>query len=468
MAFISGGDLCCPVCQDIFRDPVVLPCSHSFCKDCQQSWWRQKKSRECPVCKTISSNKNPPVSLVLKNLCEAFLLERDQRVSDGVCSLHTEKLCLFCLDHQEPVCLICRDSEKHTNHTFRPIDDIAQIHRVEVEETLEPLREKLQSLKNVRADFELIAEHIKTQTQQTERQIKEQFQKFHTFLAEEERVRLCQLREEEEQKSRRIREQVEVLKREITALSQTIREAEDELGSEVVSFLHNYEALVERVQQHPLLEDPRPPSGALIDQAKHLGNLGFQVWRNMKDLVSYSPVILDPNTAGTQVVLSADLTSVRREEMQQLPSNPERFNPFRHSVLGSEGFQSGTHSWDVEVGDSRYWCLGVLAQSAERKGNLPFGFWRIECLGGVYSARSPSSPPTHPVVQTQLERVRVSLVWDRGELLFSDLDTNTHIHTFTHTFTERMFPYVSILDKLPLKILQSRISVTPEHRRGTL
>uniref|UniRef100_A0AAX7UPD0 RING-type domain-containing protein n=1 Tax=Astatotilapia calliptera TaxID=8154 RepID=A0AAX7UPD0_ASTCA len=35
-------DLCCPVCQEVFRDPVLLSCSHSFCKDCLKRWWRKK------------------------------------------------------------------------------------------------------------------------------------------------------------------------------------------------------------------------------------------------------------------------------------------------------------------------------------------------------------------------------------------------------------------------------------------
>ncbi|CAK6982825.1 E3 ubiquitin-protein ligase TRIM35-like, partial [Scomber scombrus] len=123
MASRSEEDLCCPVCHEVFRDPVVLSCSHSFCKDCLKSWWRQKPTRECPVCKRRSSKEEPPVSLVLKNLCESFLQDRDQRASEALCSLHSEKLKLFCLDHQQPVCVVCRDSEKHTNHRFKPIDE---------------------------------------------------------------------------------------------------------------------------------------------------------------------------------------------------------------------------------------------------------------------------------------------------------------------------------------------------------
>uniref|UniRef100_A0A3Q0RRS9 Uncharacterized protein n=1 Tax=Amphilophus citrinellus TaxID=61819 RepID=A0A3Q0RRS9_AMPCI len=190
-------DFSCPVCHEVFKDPVVLSCSHSFCKDCLQKW--------C----------DPPRNLALKNLCEAFLEERGER--------GRKKLKIFCLDHQQPVCVICRDSKMHNNHRFRPIDEAAQEHREELQKSLKPLKEKLQAFEEVKGSYDQIVKHIKVQAQSTEKEIKEQFKNLHQFLYNEEKIRIANLKEEEEQKAKIVKAKIEGLSREIGGLLNTIR-----------------------------------------------------------------------------------------------------------------------------------------------------------------------------------------------------------------------------------------------------
>ncbi|KAM6970945.1 zinc-binding protein A33-like [Tautogolabrus adspersus] len=460
MASRSEEDLCCPICTDVFKDPVVLTCSHSLCRHCLLRWWRRKPIRECPVCKTVCSKKNPPVSLVLKNLCEAFLLERDQRTSEALCSLHDEKLKLFCLDHQEPVCLICRDSETHNSHRFRPVDEAAREPREKLQETLQPLKKKSTDFGKAKRKCELTAVDIKVKAQHTEAQIKEQFKKLHQFLDEEEMARLSALRKEEKQKSQKMKEEVEALSREMSALSDTIRATEDELRAADLSLLKNYKAAVERVQQRRLQAEPQLPKEALIDAAKHLGNLSFNIWIKMKDVVSYSPVILDPNTAGINLIPSKDLTGVRGAvNHQQVPDNPERLKS-SFCILGSEGFTSGTHSWDVYVGGSKFWSLGLCPASDQIKRSVWLDFLGIMCKEDAYK-EFPSASPTLLKAQNPVERIRVNVDFTKGQLLFSDPDTNTHIHTIKRTFTRKMFPF--FCNSRELRILPLKIRVTQQH-----
>ncbi|XP_060784631.1 zinc-binding protein A33-like [Neoarius graeffei] len=459
----SEEDFSCPVCCEIFKDPVVLHCSHSVCKVCLQQFWKTKGSRECPLCRRKSFMESPPINLALKNLCETFLQERSQRSSSGsetVCSLHSEKLKLFCLDHQQPVCVVCQTSKKHTNHKLCPIDEAVTDCKEKLKTALKPLQEKLKIFKDCKQKWSQTAEHIKIQAQHTECQIKEEFEKLHQFLRDEEAVRITALREEEEQKSQMMKEKIEKLSKDISSLSDAIGAVEEEMRAENVSFLENYEATVKRAQS--TLQHPEELSGALVHVAKHLANLQFRVWEKMQYTVQYTPVTLDPNTAHPGLIVSDDLKSVRpSNEEQKLPDNPERFDEY-WCILGSEGFNSGTHCWDVDVGDGTRWSVGVMTESAQRKGGIfsRSGIWCVWYYGGKYRAGSTPHPDTQLSVAQKLQRIRVKLDWDRGKLSFSNPFTNTHLHTVTHKFTDKLLPFLCVYHKeSPLKILPLACSV---------
>ncbi|XP_051532872.1 E3 ubiquitin-protein ligase TRIM35-like [Myxocyprinus asiaticus] len=379
-----------------------------------------------------STIDHPPVNLALRNLCETFLQDRSKRSSSGcetICSLHEEKLKLFCLDDQQLVCL-----EK-------------------LKTALKPLQEKLRTLEEFKQNLDQTAEHIKFQVRHTERKINEEFKKLHQFLHDEEAARITALREEEEQKSQMMKEKIEKMSRQILSLSHTIRVIEEQMTAEDLSFLQNFKSTMRRTPCTPA--DPENISGVLINVPKHLSNLKFTVIQKMQENVEYTPVTLDPNTAHCNLIVSDDLISVRfSEEKQLLPDNTETFDDL--CVLGSEGFKSGIHCWDVQVGDSTAWFLGVMTEFALSKNDIlsRSGLWFVGFADSQYVAFKTPEGPLLLSVPKKLQIIRVHLDCDRGELSFSDPLTNTHIHTFTHTFTERIFPLFSVGCKMsPLLIL---------------
>ncbi|KAG5855184.1 hypothetical protein ANANG_G00046350 [Anguilla anguilla] len=120
-ALVPEDELCCSVCCDIFKEPVILKCSHSFCRECLKQYWEEKSSRECPICRRKASMEDPPANLALRSIVESYLKQKTERKttdnSDVRCSLHGEKLTLFCKHDKEPVCLVCQIS-KNTETTW--------------------------------------------------------------------------------------------------------------------------------------------------------------------------------------------------------------------------------------------------------------------------------------------------------------------------------------------------------------
>ncbi|KAJ8372176.1 hypothetical protein AAFF_G00293930 [Aldrovandia affinis] len=151
---------------------------------------------------------------------------------------------------------------------------------------LAPLQKKLEAFNEVKLVCDQTAEHIKSQAQRTEKQIKMEFEKLQQFLKDEEAARISALREEEEQKSQMVKEKIEKMTEEISSLSEQIRAIEQELGAEDVSFLQSYKDAQKRAQC--TLQDPEKVSGALVDVAKHLGNLKYRVWEKMLGTVQYN------------------------------------------------------------------------------------------------------------------------------------------------------------------------------------
>uniref|UniRef100_A0A098M135 Vespryn n=1 Tax=Hypsiglena sp. JMG-2014 TaxID=1550645 RepID=A0A098M135_9SAUR len=81
-------------------------------------------------------------------------------------------------------------------------------------------------------------------------------------------------------------------------------------------------------------------------------------------------VTFDSNTAFKSLVVSPDKKTVENVGTPQVvPDNPERFDS-SPCVLGSPGFRSGRHFFEVKYGTQREWAVGLAGKSVKRKGYL--------------------------------------------------------------------------------------------------
>lgn len=470
-------ELSCPVCCEIFKDPVVLKCSHSFCRACLQEFWNKRKvRRECPTCRRKCSLTEPTISLALKNVADTFLKEKEHNVAvakteaakkivEEKCSTHGEVIKLFCFDDFEVLCCVCQTSKKHLSHRVCPLEEGAQDLKTELKNELIPLKKNLRHLYEAKQECDDTTVHIKNQTQETEKLIRQEFEELREFLLREESARLAALQQEDEEKKELVKKKADGITRDILTFSHAIIAIENEIASSDALFLQNYNNTRKRAQLPQ--KDPEKVSGALINVAKHVSSLKYHVWEKMVDLTQYTPITLDPNTAYPWLSLSTDLTSVANSgSLKQLPDNPERFGHFVF-VLGSEGFTSGRHAWEVEVGDKLDWMLGVVKESIDRKGRISGcpegGFWMISYYEGEYSAMTRPSTPLS--LDGPLTRVRIQLDYDTGEVIFSNPITMTTIYTFHDFFTQKMFPFfcpganINGNNPSPLKICPVKVAV---------
>uniref|UniRef100_A0A3B4AR19 RING-type domain-containing protein n=1 Tax=Periophthalmus magnuspinnatus TaxID=409849 RepID=A0A3B4AR19_9GOBI len=102
---LKKEDLTCPICLELLKNPVTIPCGHSFCKDCIKNCWPPERDRyQCPQCRKRHRTK----SGLNKNVILA-----DLDVACDVCpeekklKAHRSLMELFCRTDQQLLCCLC-------------------------------------------------------------------------------------------------------------------------------------------------------------------------------------------------------------------------------------------------------------------------------------------------------------------------------------------------------------------------
>ncbi|CAH1243952.1 TRIM2 [Branchiostoma lanceolatum] len=148
---ITSGDfdeqfLTCPVCMLHFRDPKILPCLHTFCKECLQDWATKQQPLECPTCRTQVSIPDQGVDGLRTNFYVNNLLDfaaakkgAEPGVPCQVCEGNVEGSKSWCADCATLLCKSCtavhrklpcsKDHEVTPEETLKAEEAISNFHR---------------------------------------------------------------------------------------------------------------------------------------------------------------------------------------------------------------------------------------------------------------------------------------------------------------------------------------------------
>ncbi|KAL6477098.1 hypothetical protein MHYP_G00155970 [Metynnis hypsauchen] len=168
-------------------------------------------------------------------------------------------------------------------------------------------------------------------------------------------------------------------------------------------------------------------------------------------------VTLDLDTANPDLLISDDEKRMRCGfERKEVPNYHQRFDGWWCAV-GMEGFGSGRHYWEVDVGEMD-WRLGVARESALRKGfkslNTHTGYLTLRLERGT-ELKALTVPFTALPADLIPRRVGVHLDFDQGQLSFYDAEKRSHIFTYNESFDEKLFPLFGTVEIVKDLVIRS-------------
>ncbi|CAF3123484.1 unnamed protein product [Rotaria sp. Silwood2] len=96
--------LTCPICMDLFDDPRLLPCSHTFCCKCLHSIINNRSFVICPLCRYHFIGQILPVNRIVLSLVEQF---RQEKFNENR-SINIHAKCYDCKSYQKlELCCHC-------------------------------------------------------------------------------------------------------------------------------------------------------------------------------------------------------------------------------------------------------------------------------------------------------------------------------------------------------------------------
>ncbi|KAM8728382.1 tripartite motif-containing protein 16-like [Acanthopagrus schlegelii] len=437
---LDQAKFCCSVCLDLLKDPVTIPCGHSYCRNCIQSYWDEedeKKTHSCPQCRQsftprpvlvkstmladlVEELKKTGLQAAAADLCyagpedvacdvctgrklravkscqvclasycekhlkphhELFekhkLVEPSEKLQENICSRHDEVMKMFCRTDQQCICYLCSVDEHKGHDTVS-----AAAERTERQRELEGSRHNIQQrIQDREEDVKLLQQEVEAINGSADKAV-EHSEKIFTQLIrlmEERRSDVKQqVRSQQETEVSRVKELQEKLEQEITELKRKDAELKKLSHTEDHNqFLHNY------------------PSLSALSESTHSSSINIRPLKYFEDVTAAVSELRDK----LQDVLrdtwtNISLTVTQVDVLLSLPENKTRADFLRYSceitldpntaytdLLLSEGNRKATYTRQQQSysdhPDRFTYCCQVLS----RESLTGRCYWEVEWRG---------------------------------------------------------------------------------------
>ncbi|XP_073479263.1 E3 ubiquitin-protein ligase TRIM39-like [Aquarana catesbeiana] len=503
------AELECSVCLNIYTDPVMLRCGHNFCRVCIDRVLHTQGGSggySCPECREKFQDR-PALqrNITLRNIVENFLSAQPDWEESGVfcaycvdypipavrsclhcevslcdkhlrvhkkspehilcdpslsmesrkCSVHKKILEYYCTEDETCICVSCTLAGEHCGHQVEMLDEAS-------EKKKETLRNVLQNLLTKREEMEDRVQSLQEHRRKVEEKASGDTEKV-TALFRDLGRRLEDLEKrvlrEISGRAERISISIQDLEIKKEELSRKLRHIEELCNmTDPLTVLQESDTgdlcdtedgdNEDRERHEELLHDG---GGLDVAGVLHTGLSDIITEVNVYFYIQgAADILLDVNTASNYLHISDDRKTVSLSDRKQNhPETPERFQ-YCPQVISSQSFSSGRHYWEVDVGGSDWWIVGMCYPSIERGGgvqslignnNKSWCLWR---KGDQYLVIHDSKQTLLPS-NISSNRVRIYLDYEVGRISFYDLcDPIRHLHTFTTTFTEPLHPGIFV------------------------